>query len=58
MAERMSQASSMRTSCPISDQQMERIQCLASTLRFGSINLVFQDGKLIQIDKNEKIRIR
>ena len=36
---------------------LEQIQKLAETIRYGSITLVFQDGVLVQIEKNEKIRI-
>ncbi|MCC8358055.1 MAG: YezD family protein [Oscillospiraceae bacterium] len=42
---------------PIAPAQFRQIQELASTIRYGSITLVFQDGALIQIEKNEKIRI-
>ncbi|MCD7769808.1 MAG: YezD family protein [Oscillospiraceae bacterium] len=41
----------------IDPAQLRQIQELASTIRYGSITLVFQDGALIQIEKNEKIRI-
>ena len=41
---------------PISAEQIRQLQLLAQSLRFGTLTLVFQDGKLIQIDKNEKIR--
>lgn len=41
----------------ITDDQLKQIQELAGTIRYGSITLVFQDGILIQIDKNEKIRL-
>nr|WP_236619651.1 YezD family protein [Bacillus sp. 1NLA3E] len=27
------------------------------TMKYGSITLVVQDGKIIQIEKNEKLRI-
>lgn len=27
-------------------------------IRFGTVTLVIQDGKVIQIDKNEKIRLK
>jgi len=27
------------------------------SLRFGTVTLVVQDGRVIQVDKNEKIRI-
>ena len=41
----------------ITELQLQQIRQLAETIRYGSITLVFQDGVLIQIDKNEKIRI-
>lgn len=41
----------------IEDLQLRQILKLAENIQFGSITLVFQDGVLIQIDKNEKIRI-
>jgi len=41
----------------ITPAQIQQIQEIAETIRYGSITLVFQDGVLIQIDKNEKIRI-
>lgn len=41
----------------ITPTQLQQIQELAETIRYGSITLVFQDGVLIQIDKSEKIRI-
>lgn len=28
-----------------------------STIRFGTVSIVVQDGKVIQVDKSEKIRI-
>ena len=28
-----------------------------TTIRFGTVTLVVQDGRVIQLDKNEKIRI-
>ena len=43
---------------PISTDQIRQLQLLAQDLRFGTLALVFQDGKLIQIDKNEKIRLK
>ena len=41
----------------IAPQQLGKIQKLAETIRYGSIILTFQDGVLIQIDKNEKMRL-
>jgi hypothetical protein len=28
------------------------------SLKFGSITLVVQDGKIVQIEKNEKVRLQ
>ncbi|MBI0580859.1 YezD family protein [Neobacillus cucumis] len=31
---------------------------MLETLNFGSITLVVQDGKVVQIEKNEKVRLQ
>ena len=31
---------------------------LLSDMKYGSITLIIQDGKIVQIDKNEKYRIK
>ncbi len=41
---------------PITPQQIQKLQELAQSLTYGSISLIFQDGKLVQIERNEKIR--
>ena len=43
---------------PISAEQIRQLQLLAQSLRFGTLTLVFKDGKLIQIDKKENIRLK
>ncbi|MFL6562898.1 MAG: YezD family protein [Bacillus sp. (in: firmicutes)] len=30
---------------------------MLATLKYGSITLVIQDGKIVQIEKNEKVRL-
>ena len=42
---------------PITGEQLNKILSLAQTTKYGSITLIFQDGLLIQIDHNEKIRV-
>ena len=37
--------------------QTQKIRELAAAIQYGSIILVFQDGILMQIERNEKIRI-
>lgn len=41
----------------ITASQIEQIRAMAQSIRYGSITLVFQDGILVQIDKNEKIKL-
>ena len=33
------------------------LERMMETVKFGSITLVVQDGKIIQIEKNEKVRL-
>jgi hypothetical protein len=35
-----------------------RIRVALKEIRYGTVSLVIQDGKVIQIDKSEKIRLR
>ena len=40
------------------NQGLERLVREALTsIRFGTVTLVVQDGRVIQVDKNEKIRL-
>jgi hypothetical protein len=40
------------------NRELERVVCEAlQSIRFGTVTLVVQDGRVIQVDKNEKIRI-
>lgn len=43
---------------PISSEDLGRLLTLLKTIRFGSVTLIVQDGKVIQIDKNEKMRLK
>ncbi len=42
---------------PLPPDTIRRITDLLKTVRFGSITLVVQDGKVAQIDKTEKFKI-
>lgn len=39
-------------------EEIKRIEELISNIRFGSLLIHVEDGKIIQVDKNEKIRFR
>lgn len=36
----------------------DQIETMLKTMQYGSITLVVQDGRVIQLEKNEKVRIR
>lgn len=40
------------------DEVLETIKQSLETLKYGTITLVVQDGVIIQIEKNEKIRLK
>lgn len=40
------------------DAVLENIKASLETLKYGTITLVVQDGVVIQIEKNEKIRLK
>lgn len=31
---------------------------MVNTVKFGSITVIIQDGRVIQVDRNEKLRLR
>jgi hypothetical protein len=35
----------------------EHLERMLESVKFGSITLVVQDGKIVQIEKNEKVRL-
>jgi hypothetical protein len=37
---------------------LPQLQKMLSNIKFGSITLIVQDGKVIQLEKNEKVRIK
>lgn len=39
------------------DKVKTQLEEILKTMKFGSVTLVVQDGKIIQIEKNEKIRL-
>jgi hypothetical protein len=39
------------------DKVKDQLNEILQKMKFGSVTLIVQDGKVIQIDKNEKIRL-
>lgn len=42
----------------LSKELEQRIRDSIAAIRYGTVTLVIQDGKVIQIDRNEKIRLK
>ncbi|WP_241657686.1 YezD family protein [Anaerobacillus alkaliphilus] len=40
------------------EQVFSKLQEMLKDIKFGSITLIIQDGKVIQIEKNEKHRLK
>ena len=35
-------------------EQLELIQEMVESIRYGTVSIIVQDGKIVQIEKNEK----
>lgn len=42
----------------LDNSHLQTISDMLKDIKYGSVNIIVQDGKIIQIDKTEKIRIR
>jgi hypothetical protein len=42
----------------ISKDVYEKLEQYIKNTRFGSVTLIIQDGRIIQIEKNEKVRFK
>ena len=40
------------------EQAVENLKKMMSTMKYGSITLIVQDNIIVQIEKNEKIRLK
>lgn len=49
--------SSNRPNTALTEAQLRKIQEAVRDIRYGTVLLVIQDGRLIQIDRSEKIRL-
>ncbi len=47
----------MATVKEVTEIQLAQIKNYIESIKYGSVNIIIQDGKIIQIDKSEKIRL-
>jgi hypothetical protein len=43
---------------PLSDQDLNKLLALLETIDFGSVTLLIQNGKVVQFEKNQKVRLK
>ncbi len=53
----MSEAVTCKKNSVISEPDFKRLLELIDSVSFGSVTLIIQDGKVVQIEKNEKVRL-
>jgi hypothetical protein len=39
------------------EEDLQKIKEFIESIRFGSVSVIVQDGKIIQIEKHEKLRL-
>ena len=42
----------------INEKELQQILEFIETIQIGSIMIIIQDGKIVQIEKNEKLRMK
>lgn len=47
-----------RPATVLTEAQIQRIQDAVKDIRYGAVSLIIQGGRLIQIDRSEKIRLK
>ena len=57
MTEDQSRRSAAPVGKPPHEVPLEEIQQAVKSVRFGVVQLIIQDGRVVQIDKTEKIRL-
>jgi Uncharacterized small protein len=45
-------------SAPITKDDLKRLLDMVNSINYGSVTLLIQDRRVIQIEKNEKVRLK
>ncbi len=48
----------VNSKAPFLPEELQRLLELIKTVSYGSVTLVIQNGRVVQIDKNEKMRLK
>ncbi len=41
----------------VTNKELDKIKELIESIKFGSVTVIVQDGKVVQIEKHEKLRL-
>ncbi|MDD7025075.1 MAG: YezD family protein [Lachnospiraceae bacterium] len=41
----------------VTREDLQKIKAFIESVRFGSVSVIIQDGKIVQIEKHEKMRL-
>ena len=41
----------------VTEEELEQIKKFIEDIRFGSVSIIVQDGKIVHIEKHEKVRM-
>lgn len=47
-----------KTKKDLSDSYLDMVKKLVESIQYGTISIIVQDGKIVQIEKNEKYRLK
>lgn len=43
---------------PVSDDDLKKLFALLGSIKYGSVTLIIQNGRVVQIERNEKLRLK
>ncbi len=54
----MAENEAHKTESALTNEDLQRLLGLLSKIAYGSVTLIIQNGKVVQIEKNEKVRLK
>lgn len=50
--------SKVHTNIPNNKAEIDNLIQIINTIKYGSVTVIIQEGKIVQIEKNEKLRLK
>ena len=48
----------VNSKAPLSSADLQKVLSLIKNVKYGSVTIIIQDGRVVQLDKNEKMRLK